>query len=200
MMTIQAERPVFDATDEAHGVSPRRVPRKIAAIVVVGALIVSGATAGVVLSRHHAHAAQPAVALGHAIHPLPIYRRLQFGVAGAAVAPRTRAWPFSEISGPGHSVVTPAKPLVSLHIQYADVRPISHHWNLELIAPEGRTFNIDDAHGRSFVAVVNGRALELLFVQASADGTNFAIGTSVLTRDQAIIIAKSLTTRVVVSR
>jgi hypothetical protein len=199
MMTIQAEHPVFDATDEAPGASPHRLSRTIAALLVIGVLVVSGTAAGVVLSRHHSPAAQPAVALGHSIHPLPIYRRIQFGGTGVAVGPRTRTWPFAEKAGPGHTVVTPAKPLLSLHIQYADVRPISHHWTLQLIAPEGRTFNIDDAHGRSFVAVVGGRALELLFVEGSTDGTNFAIGTSVLTRAQAITIAKSLTTRVIVS-
>jgi hypothetical protein len=201
MTTSQAERPQVDATDVSQSASPRRGSRGVAALVAIVVLVASGATAGIVLSRHHAPAAHQAVVLGHALQPLPIYRRIQIGGNGATATPRTRSWPFSEIAGPGHTAVTPAKPLLSLHVQYADVRLVLHSWNIELVAPEGRTFNIAVAHGRSFVAVVDGRALEMLFVQGSDDGTNFAIGAgpNVLTRDQAITIAQSLTTRVTVS-
>jgi hypothetical protein len=201
MTTAQAERPGVDATDESQRDSPRRGSRRIAALVTIVVLAVSGATTGIVLSRHQAPAAQHAVVLGHSIQPLPIYRRIEFATTDAATSPRRRSWPFAVIASPDRTAVTPAKPLLSLHVQYAYVRTVRHSWTIQLVAPEGRTFNVDAAHGRSFVAVVNGQALELLFVQGSDDGTNFAIGTgpSVLTRDQAVIIAKSLTTRVRVS-
>lgn len=207
-MTLQSELPPFEWVEETAEETRARRTRRTAALLAA-ALVVGGTAAGIVHSRHHSPG-QHQIVLGAAIQPLPVYRRIM--TTDAKTTATTRAWPMAVAHGvPGHwvvtrtTVMTARHPAVSLHVQSATVRPFRQGasikgWALDLTAPEAPTFNLGSTTGKFFVAVADHQAFNLLFVEGSTDGTDYALdGTSsVLSKSQATAIALSLTTHVVV--
>jgi hypothetical protein len=167
-----------------------RVTRWVWAVVVAVVALVGGLTvAGLASSNGHSTSA---VALGHTVRPLSVYQR----VAGTTPAAGQRLVP--ELGHPGASTLINAKRAISLHAQYALVRTVRGRWQVQLFAPEGSTFNLGSTSGRFFVALYQGKASDLFFVEGSSDRSNFAFQTG-MDRAATVAIAKALTTRVVVS-
>ena len=74
-----------------------------------------------------------------------------------------------------------------------------------LIAPEGRTFNVNTTQGQFYDVLVQGQAVPLFFVAGTQapgpdHGTDFAFGAgpSAFSRADAVTLAHSLTTSVLV--
>ena len=193
-MTTHAEWPVPSIASE----SPRRrwsvpVMAASAAVVLAGA----GVTLGVLLTHGQQSSLMPPKAvLGESLRPLAVYQRLPIA---AQPGHRAKAGDMtrSKLGQPGHFDVLRAAPVTSLHVQYAHVRPVDGHWQIEFIAPDGLT----PTPGKGFDVLVHGQALTLFTVKGSFDGTNYAIGPQAnwLTAAQAVAVAKSLTTSVTVA-
>jgi hypothetical protein len=196
-MTIQAERPADSLPMRSAGRPRRRVVAAVTAGVVLAAATVAVAL-GLHVGRGQGAAPQPPKAvLGQALEPLAIYK----------VVPRESTRPLRpgemrvpRLGVPGATSILRSHRTVALHVQYAHVRPVGGHWQVEFIAPEATTFNLDSKHGH-YQAVVDGKGLILFFIGGSADGTNFGFGGgTTLTKAKAVALAKSLTTSVTVAQ
>jgi hypothetical protein len=172
-----------------------RRTRWVWAVVVVALAVVGGVTVAA-LASSNSHPAS-AVAVGRTLQPLSIYQRVAVTTTTDPhphVAAGQRVVP--DLGRAGTSSVIDDRRAISLHAQYAVVRAVRGRWQVQLFAPEGRTFNA--ANGRFFVALYQGQATDLFVVRGSGDGTNFAFQTG-LDRAGTVAFAKALTTRVVVS-
>lgn len=193
-MTTHAEWPVPSIADEAlHRQASLSAPVAVSAVVLVAAGVAVGLAA---THGQHATPRPPQAVLGQSLHPLAVYQRLPVAAQpGHAVAGEMT---LSKLGQPGHSDVLRAAPVTNLHVQYAHVRPVDGHWQIEFIAPKGE---LAPTPGKSFDVLVHGKALTLFTVEGSYDGTNYAIGAQAnwLTSDPAVAVAKALTTSVTVA-
>lgn len=195
-MTTQTEQP----SQSIAVVSARRrwSWRVIAALVAI-VLAGTGITVGVVATHGQKKDLEPPKAvMGQSLHPLAVYQRVS-GTPSAHA--NTGQMTVPGMGQPGRSMVLRSQPAATLHVQYAHVRPVVGRWEIEFIAPEGESFNLQATSGKSFDVLVDGKALTLFFVEGSFDGTNFAIGAGAngLSSHQAVAIARSLTTSVTVA-
>jgi hypothetical protein len=196
-MTIHAERQA-DSLPTPSGDRPRR---RVVAAVTAGAVLAAATVAvalGLHVDRGQGAAPQPPKALlGKALEPLAIHKV----VPGEPTRPlRPGEMRMPRLGVPGATSILLSRRTVTLHVQYAHVRPVGGHWQVEFVAPEATTFNIDSRHGH-YEAVVDGKGLILFFVGGSADGTNFGFGGgTTLTKAKAVALAKSLTTSVTVAQ
>jgi hypothetical protein len=138
------------------------------------------------------------VILGQALHPLTVYRTEVTGQQASQAHPSASQQVLPLFGAPGRVTLASREPSLSLHVRYAHVRPVLGGWQIEFTASEGSTFNSASTQGQFYAVEVDGQALVLFFSLGSDDGTQFAIGggPNGLSRDQAIALAKSLTTAV----
>jgi hypothetical protein len=197
-MTLQADQ--RETTSAGRAAGPRLGRRRTIVTAVVAVLVASGAIAGFSLSQGHDSTKPPAPTLGSALHPLTVYRALRLGVDPTEAAPKPGQRTFPALGTPRRVTVTQAKPAFALHIRYAHVHAVRGSWQIDVIAPEGTRYNVDTNKGKFYAAVAGGRAMALFFVYGSADGTNFAIGSgpNPMSRSQAVTLAHSLTSSVLV--
>ena len=193
-MTTHAEWPVPSIAND----STRR-RWSLSAVAASAAIVLTGAgvALGLVLTHgQHSNLMPPKAVLGQSLRPLAIYQRLP-------VAPQPGGAHAGEMTVPtlgqqGSTDVLRTVPVTNLHVQYAHVRPVLGHWQIEFIAPKGE---LATTPGKSFDVLVHGKALTLFTVQGSFDGTNYAIGAGAnwLTSAPAIAVARALTTSVTVA-
>jgi hypothetical protein len=195
-MTTQVERPVQSiAADSTRSRWSWLALAAAACIVLAG----TGVAVGVVAAHgHKANLQPPKAVLGRSLHQLAVYQRVTGTQPAHAKAGQMTV---PGLGQPGHSTALRSMPVTNLHVQYAHVRPVVGHWEIEFIAPEGGPFNLRSTSGKSFDVLVDGKALSLFFVEGSSDGTNFAIGGGAnwLTAAPAVAVARSLTTSVTVA-
>lgn len=163
-------------------------------------LAATAALVGFVASRSHNEAVRPPKAvLGESLLPLAVYR-VALGANPDKIRKGEKVVP--ELGRAGHSTVLQSSPVTTLHVRYAHVRPVLGHWQIELIAPEGATFNAHSTQGRFFDVLIDGKALTLFFLEGGSDGTNFGIGAGAnwLDQGQAVAVARTLTTSVTVAQ
>jgi hypothetical protein len=195
-MTTQAERPV-----QSIAVDSRRRPWSWRALAVAACIVLAGTGVAVGVIAAHGQKANlqpPKAVLGQSIQPLAVYERVTGTQPAHAKAGQMTV---PGLGRPGHSTALLTRPVTNLHVQYAHVRPVVGHWQIQFIAPEGGPFNLRSTSGTSFDVLVDGKALTLFFVEGSSDGSNFAIGAEAnwLSSAQAVAVARSLTTSVTVA-
>ena len=193
-MTIQAECAADTTTVTSSG---RRWSRRAVATVAAGAVL---AAVGVVLAVAGGQSEAPRPpkpVLGQAREPLAIHRVVSRDPS-RRIRPGEMRVPRLGVTG--STSIVRSHTAVTLHVQYAHVRPVVGHWQVAFIAPEAKTFTMDSRHGH-YEAVVDGEGMTLFFVGGSADGTNFGVGGgTTLTKDEAVALARSLTTSVTVAQ
>jgi hypothetical protein len=165
----------------------------VASIALAGA----GVALGLVLTHgQHASLMPPKAVLGQSLQPLAVYQRLP--VAQRPGRARPGEMTVAKLGQPGTTDVLRTAPVASLHVQYAHVRPIGGHWQIEFIAPDP---GLRPTAGKAFDVLLDGKAITLFPLEGSFDGTNFSIGAQAnwLTSTKAVAVAKSLTTSVTVA-
>ena len=169
-MTMQVDQSVA----ATPGTTPRRWSRAVVAVVAASLLAATGVAIGLEVSGGPTAATEPPKpVLGDAREPLAVYMVVS-RLATQRVG--TGEMRVQGLGKPGYTTILRSAPAVTLHVQYAHVRPVVGHWQISFIAPEGDTFNLDSTQGHSYEAVIGGKSTFLFFVRGSADGTNFSIG------------------------
>jgi hypothetical protein len=165
----------------------------VASIALAGA----GVALGLVLTHGQRSSLMPPNAvLGQSLRPLVVYQWLP--IAPQAGRAHAGEMTVPRLGQPGRDDVLRTVPVGNLHVQYARVRPVLGHWQIEFIAPDT---GLQPTAGNHFDVLLDGKALTLLPLEGSLDGTNFSIGAQAnwLTSTQAAAVAKSFTTSVTVA-